>query len=154
MGQLTVLDYIRRHSARSNLPPPNSVVASADANVIQQLGTLNEFGEDLQTRRRAWFDASFWFDPTAGDAPVQYITKDTNRCVVPDAVVNAWMAWKWKSKKGLEYAEDFAQYERLVGMYIDKLFPGEVIDTGQGPANAYDVITPSLNQRPWGVRRW
>jgi hypothetical protein len=43
-----------------------------------------------------------------------YWTKDTDVCVVDDALPIAYLRWAWKKEKGLEYAEDFAKYERML----------------------------------------
>lgn len=44
----------------------------------------------------------------------QYWLKDTDYCTVSDTLAIAYLKWAWKSAKGLDYAEDFRKYERLV----------------------------------------
>lgn len=53
-------------------------------------------------------------DPTDPSPYRQYWEKDTDSCLVDDALPIAWLRWAWKKEKGLEYAEDFNKYERLV----------------------------------------
>lgn len=43
----------------------------------------------------------------------QLFSADTDTCLFPDKLLLAGLAWKWKSEKGLRYAEDFRRYETL-----------------------------------------
>lgn len=130
-------ELVREAASRMALPLMTSVVSNPDSQVVQFLGILNKLPEDLMTRRPEWFDALWVRD--AG-APKQYVTKDTDTFVLNDALPLAWLAWKWKSAKGLEYAEDFNVYERLVNMLALKSFPGEDLDIAFGTGRQYDVL--------------
>jgi len=44
----------------------------------------------------------------------QYWLKDSDYCTVSDSLAIAFVKWAWKSAKGLDYAEDFRKYERLL----------------------------------------
>jgi hypothetical protein len=136
------------------LPLPTSVVSNGDANVLFMLGKLNELGEDLQTRRESWFNGSFWVDGNDGSAK-QYISRDNDSFTGPDSVPLAWLKWKYKADKGLEYAEDFAQYERLVSMWVLDQSPKDTLDAAAVGGRCYEVYPwPwSLNQAPWLRRR-
>lgn len=38
-------------------------------------------------------------------------TKDGDTFVLPERVGHAWLRWRWKAEKGLDYAEEFRLYE-------------------------------------------
>lgn len=66
---------------------------------------------------------SNWFvknnNVTAGD-PADYRAywaQDTDSCRLGDAIPLNWLRWRWKAEKGLDYAEDFARYERILNTY-------------------------------------
>lgn len=48
---LTLLQIVQAFTKRTGLPVPTSVQSSADPQVMQMMGLLDEFLEDLQTRR-------------------------------------------------------------------------------------------------------
>lgn len=150
MGVLNVRQIIQRVCGRLGLPSPTSVVGNPDATIIQLLGVLNQFPEDLATRHSAYFNTAFFSDAgTLG----QFVTKDTDTIDCPDPLPLAYIKWKWKSDKGLEYAEDFAHYERLVTSWLlsqDR----PLLDLTTSGGRQYEVVAPSLNQRPWGFRRY
>lgn len=43
-----------------------------------------------------------------------YWLKDTDVCTVDDTLAMAYLKWAWRAAKGLDYAEDFRRYERLI----------------------------------------
>lgn len=45
---------------------------------------------------------------------VRYPDRDDNTFIVNDSLAIAYLRWAWKEQKGLDYAEDFRKYERLV----------------------------------------
>lgn len=40
-------------------------------------------------------------------------TKDTDTFVLPDSLAVAWLRWRWKAEKGLDYSEERVAYESL-----------------------------------------
>lgn len=44
----------------------------------------------------------------------QYPAVDTDKFLISPTVVLAGLRWKWKSEKGLDYAEDFTRFESLL----------------------------------------
>jgi hypothetical protein len=70
--------------------------------------------------------SSYFIEERDGDGAVesvkQYFTEDTDTLVFNEAIALSWLRWKWKAEKGLEYAEDFLKYERLVATFklLDK----------------------------------
>lgn len=201
---MSLLEIVRNVRGRLGQPIPASVVSNTDPGIIQSLGLLNEFLEDLLLRkywqantREASFvsvatasQGSFeticpygfegilpdtFFNrttqlqiagglspsewqarqatgmtgpiqsfrlrgnqlllspvPTAGETYTfeymssyfvynatdavyrQYWLKDTDVCVLGDALPMTYLKWAWKKEKGLEYAEDFRKYEGMV----------------------------------------
>jgi hypothetical protein len=43
-----------------------------------------------------------------------YFTMDADTCLLDERVVLRGLRWKWKKEKGLDYDEDFREYEALV----------------------------------------
>lgn len=201
---LSLLEIVQRVRGRLGQPVPASVAGNADPSILQSLGLLNEFLEDLVIRRK-WQantqEASFISIATASQGkldtlfpngyrgilpdtfynrttqlqidggisaadwqsrqatrisgPIQsfrirnnelllspipaagevyaceyyssffiynsvdlvyreYWLKDTDTCVLGSTLPMAYLKWAWKKEKGLEYAEDFRQYEMQV----------------------------------------
>ena len=44
----------------------------------------------------------------------KYLLRDTDICIVDDALPIAYLKWAWGKAKGLDYAEDFRKYENMV----------------------------------------
>jgi hypothetical protein len=208
---MTLLQLVQEFCRRRALPIPTYVMSNPDPGVLQIFGILNEFLEDLQTRK-AWqrnifettftsvaaedqgdittlcpygFEEILWesiFDrtqrlplfgsvspsewqarkafnitgpyylfrlrqnrllftpalpvdhtiafeyngsyfvkdttevPPAATAFKQYWAADTDTCSLGDALPLTYLTWKWAYKKGFDYAEDFAVYERLMAV--------------------------------------
>jgi len=49
-----------------------------------------------------------------GATTYRYWHADDDLWFSDDAIPLAWLSWKWLQKKGLDYAEEFAAYERLL----------------------------------------
>lgn len=49
-----------------------------------------------------------------GTNPKQYPENDTDLLLIDSVMLLAGLRWKWKSEKGLNYAEDFTRYEQLI----------------------------------------
>lgn len=60
----------------------------------------------------------------------QYWAKDTDTCLIDDALPIAWLRWAWKKEKGLEYAEDFNKYERLVNTKSARQDRPQIVNLG------------------------
>ena len=60
--------------------------------------------------------SSFFIYNAADPTPVyrKYWTKDTDICVLDDALPIAYLKYAWKREKGLEYSEDFRKYESML----------------------------------------
>lgn len=55
-----------------------------------------------------------WMLGVDGVTYKQYATLDTDTLLLPEDLVLMGVRWRWKKEKGLDYAEDFATYERQV----------------------------------------
>jgi hypothetical protein len=52
----------------------------------------------------------------------QYYTVDTDTCVLPDNLITLDLRWRWKSEKGLPYAEHMRTFEtQCKQAYVDSL---------------------------------
>lgn len=62
---------------------------------------------------------SAYFAASADVVPVYriYLLNDTDTCTLGDRLCTAYLRWAWKKEKGLDYAEDFLAYERLVSTH-------------------------------------
>lgn len=235
----TLLDIVKEHAARQGLPVPGTVIGSGNDYCAQAVGLLNEFCDDLDTRK-AWQTnvleatwtstatesqgaldtlAPFGYQGIVGDTvwdrtlkrrlggslsaeewqmqkaslvsgpipnfrlrggefltiPVMpaghtvafeyyssyfvresasvlkpYWTKDTDTCVIDDALPVAYLRWAWKKEKGLEYAEDFAKYERMLATKSARNTTARTIDFSEGRPNKRfpGVIVPDGNWSP------
>lgn len=143
---LKVLEVVQRVCARSGMQKPAAAVASSDGKIITMIGLLGALSEDLDTRRQAWFNAN-WVVDGATAVLKRYITRDDDTFAMPDGLPLNWLRWRWKAEKGLEYAEDFAMYERQVGMLLLTNHGQGTIDMARGTGRAYSVR--NINQAPW-----
>lgn len=65
--------------------------------------------------RFEYISSFFVRDPVTVATPYKDLwALDTDLCVFGDQIPRAWLAWKWPQKKGFDYAEEFAAYERLL----------------------------------------
>lgn len=44
----------------------------------------------------------------------QFLTLDTDAPLLPEKILIAGLRWRWKKEKGLDYSEDFSDYEHMV----------------------------------------
>lgn len=238
---MNLLQIVQEARGRLGQPVPSSVAGNTDAGIVQTLGFMNKFLEDLVTRkywqsntREATFTAtatesqgllsvlfpygcegllpdtfynrtnqlpvdgglssSEWanrkarnmsgplpafrirgnellFNPVpvaghvyaveyfssyfvynkADPGPVyrKYWLKDSDVCILDESIPIAYLEWKWKSAKGLDYSEEFRAYESMVevkgmrdarpkavsmgGCSYPTIGPGVVISPGSWP---------------------
>lgn len=55
-----------------------------------------------------------WILKVDGVTYAKKFTADDNSILLPDAVVRSDLLWRWKKEKGLAYAEDFNESEKLI----------------------------------------
>lgn len=49
-----------------------------------------------------------------GSTYKQYFTDDADTLLLPETILLQGLRWRWKKEKGLEYAEDFVTYEKMI----------------------------------------
>lgn len=62
-----------------------------------------------------------------GTPTLEEFANDANVCIFPDRVMVLGIRWRWKQSKGLEYAQDFEDYEELVFKLINQETSRETI---------------------------
>ena len=55
-----------------------------------------------------------WLLGIDGTTYKQYATLDTDTILLPEDLVLMGLRWRWKKEKGLDYAEDFEEYENQI----------------------------------------
>jgi hypothetical protein len=85
---------------------------------------------------------SSFFVATADATPVYqtYFVNDTDTCTLGDRLPTAYLRWAWKKEKGFDYAEDFAAYERLVGVASARDNRPQDVDMG----NSQPALQPGI----------
>lgn len=91
---------------------------------------------------------SSWFVRSEANDLKKFWTADTDTSIMGDELPLAYLAWAWPQAKGFEYAEAFAQYERLISVKLGRsnapqkadlagsfqpLRPGIVVSPGSWP---------------------
>lgn len=72
------------------------------------------------------------FVRAADGTPKAYWTVDTDTCALDDALPLSYLRWAWKKEKGLDYAEEFAKYERLVATKLARDKTADAVDMAGG----------------------
>ena len=81
----------------------------------------------------------------AEGVPKPYFTRDSDTCLLDEAVLLAGLTWIWRKEKGLSYAEDFRRYESLLvnSAGRDGSKPTLSMDSEPGPIRPGIVIPQS-----------
>ena len=63
-----------------------------------------------------WFEyaSAYWLNNAVGGYSSNAFRGDTDVVLLDEEIIQMGIEWRWKKKKGLEYAEDFTDYERMV----------------------------------------
>lgn len=79
-----------------------------------------------------------------------FFTKDTDISGLPEDLVLMGLRWRWKKEKGLEYAEDFRDYELMVKDALSRDGSKPVLDMGRDPLRELKpgIFVPAGN---WAV---
>lgn len=85
-----------------------------------------------------------------GATPKALFTLDTDICVLPDRLLLAGLRWRWKKEKGLEYAEEFSDYEILVANFQGRDGAKKTLSMDPGACDyaVPGIVVPSGN---WAV---
>lgn len=85
-------------------------------------------------------------DGDSGDGK-RLFTKDTDTVCLPEDIMIMGLQWRWKKEKGLEYAEDFRDYEMQVRDALNRDGSKPVLNMGCDPLRELTpgVFVPSGN---------
>jgi len=73
-----------------------------------------------------------WILGADGTTYSQYFNLDTDTFLFPEKILMMGLRWRWKKEKGLEYAEDYATYEKLVSQALASDGMRRNINLGEG----------------------
>lgn len=79
----------------------------------------------------------------------QYFTNDNDRPDLPISILLAGLRWRWKKEKGMEYAEDFRTYEKLVENALSRQGLQKVLYQDNRESGRYPRII--VNQGNWNL---
>lgn len=66
---------------------------------------------------------------------------DDNVILLPDSIVKLDLRWRWKKEKGLSYAQDFDDCEKLIANYLARSSsPGKKLCLDEAPSDARPAI--------------
>ena len=74
-----------------------------------------------------------WILGADGTTYSQYFNLDTDTFLFSEKLLMMGLRWRWKKEKGLEYAEDYATYEKLVTQALGSDGMRRNINMGEGP---------------------
>lgn len=90
----------------------------------------------------AWsYMSSAWI--LNGSSKVRYFVADTDTMLLPDDLLLAGLRWRWLKEKGLEYAELFATYEKMVTQYLSTERPRPRLNMSPDMSNAPGIYVPA-----------
>jgi len=76
----------------------------------------------------------------------QYFTVDTDTCVLPANLLTLDLRWRWKSEKGLPYAEHLRTFEiQCKQAYVDSLGAANLQMTNQNSGSRPGIVIPAGN---------
>lgn len=82
-------------------------------------------------------------------APKRYFTADSDTCVLNDKFLLSGLRWRWKKEKGFPYAEEFADYERMVSDLAGRNKNSKALDIGAcRSAPRPGIMIPDSNWTP------
>lgn len=104
------------------------------------------------TAGKTWafeYVSKFWITAAAGTATTKALfTVDTDTISLPDEIVAQGLEWRWKHSKGLDYAEDFRDYELMVKEAIGRDAGKSVLNMAAGRSARPGIMVP---QGSWSV---
>lgn len=80
--------------------------------------------------------------------PKLEFTRDADEFRLPSGILSAGLRWKWKSEKGLDYAEEFRSYETLIANLTGRDGGKRTLNLGGGcgdDCNRPSVLVPAGN---------
>jgi hypothetical protein len=90
----------------------------------------------------------YWVNKAAGGTSETW-SADGDTCVFDDRIMRLGIVWRWKAEKGLEYAEDFANYEREISDAMARDATKPILSMSPCPTNISPVVI--IPSGSWGI---
>lgn len=85
----------------------------------------------------------------ANNVAKTYFTADDDTSLLPSRALLAGLRWRWKKEKGFPYAEEFADYERIVSELAARNKNSKVLNSGgECRAPRPGIMIPDSNWTP------
>ncbi len=90
------------------------------------------------------YQSRYFLQTSVGDStPLGSWTSDDNALIAPDSLGKAWLRFRWKREKGLDYAEDQADYETaFANLKIRDNSPAPIHMAGPSRGPKAGVVVP------------
>lgn len=85
-----------------------------------------------------------WITDSTGATYRTAFAVDTDLILLDEEIFRIGLEWRWLQRKGFEYAESFASYERMVADAMARDGTKPMLDLGGSPASEVDVAIPRL----------
>jgi hypothetical protein len=82
-----------------------------------------------------------WCTDSTGASPQTAFTADADVSLLDEQIMKLGIIWRWKQGKGLDYAEDYAKYERMLEQALGRDASKPVLNAG---GVTYDVMPAIL----------
>lgn len=127
-----------------------AMVMQGPWNQFQIRGNAILFNPIPSVGENIWFQykSSNWCQSAAG-APQSRFLADTDVLLLDEATFKLGMEWRWKKAKGLDYAQEFNDYEQMLQTTKARDGTKDVINMGSSRYDIYPgVLVPSGS---WGA---
>ena len=94
--------------------------------------------------------SKFWCRDAAGGQGLERFVADDDEGIVSEEVLTLGVIWRWKEKKGLDYAEDFRMYENAVKDELSTSMPAPTLSMTGETVGELDYVDPSRANIPEG----
>lgn len=94
------------------------------------------------------YQSKNWCSDSTGATTRAAFTADTDIGILDEDLITDGLVWRWKQAKGLDYAEDFATYQRDVMNAIVRDVERPTLDMGCSDRSRTGVVVPIGN---WNV---
>jgi len=85
-----------------------------------------------------------WCTDSTGATPKQLFSADDDVSLLDEQLMKLGIIWRWKQGKGLDYAEDYAKYERMLSDILGRDASKPVLNMGGTMYDIYPgVIVPA-----------
>lgn len=83
-----------------------------------------------------------WCTDSTGATLKSAFSADDDVSLLDEQLMIAGLIWRWKSAKGLDYAEDFRKYQTRVYNAIARDLERPTVDLGRSPSEGTGVVIP------------